>query len=64
MPNADLNQNPLTELTTRPSACSRRGIPARARRLDVAETTAPSEVPGETLDTLEEYEGMRVTIRP
>lgn len=64
VPSSDPNQNPLTELggaITVNVLSTGNSLPAPIV-LTAADTTNPSEVAGEPLDTLEEYEGMRVTV--
>jgi predicted extracellular nuclease len=64
VPSADLFQNPMTELSgtiTVNVLATGVGLPAPIV-LTAAETTSASEVAGEPLDTLEEYEGMRVQV--
>ena len=64
VPNADPNQNSLTELSgaiTVNVLSTGNPLPASVV-LTASETTNPSEISGEPLDTLEEYEGMRVTV--
>jgi uncharacterized protein len=63
IPGADPNSQPETEITspTVTLLSSSNPLPAPIV-LSASETTDPSEITNEPLDTLEEYEGMRVSV--
>lgn len=62
IPGADPNSQPETELTSPTVSFLSPGTLPVPVVLTPSETTSASEIPGEPLDTLEEYEGMRVSV--